>query len=109
MNHTTTSRTNQPSFITPDGYTSDIAVFTIDLHYPKEHKPPAPTLKILLIKRAEVNLEGEPNIEAGKWALPGVSSGQRDGGGSGDPRTEGGGRGRSHPSKAFCRVRCAGS
>ncbi|WP_370294476.1 NUDIX domain-containing protein [Rossellomorea marisflavi] len=71
MSHNQLSHTNQPSFITPDGYTSDISVFTIDLHYPEEHKPPVPTLKILLIQRAESNLEGEPNIEAGKWALPG--------------------------------------
>ncbi|WP_134683109.1 NUDIX domain-containing protein [Brevibacillus migulae] len=49
---------------TPDGYTSDIAVFTIV----NDEKP---TLKLMLIKRTELNAEGEPNVEGGKWALPG--------------------------------------
>jgi len=49
---------------TPDGYTSDIAVFTIV----EEDRP---TLKLMLIKRTERNAEGEPNVEGGKWALPG--------------------------------------
>jgi 8-oxo-dGTP diphosphatase len=58
-------------FITPDGYTSDIAVFTITSEVIAEYKPPVKTLKIMLIKRSELNHEGTPSIEAGKWALPG--------------------------------------
>ncbi|MFT9846273.1 NUDIX domain-containing protein [Aneurinibacillus sp. REN35] len=53
---------------TPDGYTSDIAVFTIVSDEKDEMKR---TVKILLIKRAALDAEGEPNIEGGKWALPG--------------------------------------
>lgn len=58
-------------FTTPDGYTSDIAVFTITSESNGEYKPPLKTLKIMLIKRSEKDHEGNPNIEAGKWALPG--------------------------------------
>lgn len=58
-------------FKTPDGYTSDIAVFTIASEHDGPYKPAKMTLKLLLIKRALVNAEGEPNIEAEKWALPG--------------------------------------
>lgn len=58
-------------FTTPDGYTTDIAVFTITSESNGEYKPPLKTLKIMLIKRGEQNHEGNPNIEAGKWALPG--------------------------------------
>lgn len=56
---------------TPDGYTSDIAVFTIISTEVGPYKPPQKTLKIMLIKRTEKTKEGDPNIEAGKWALPG--------------------------------------
>ncbi|UOY92540.1 NUDIX hydrolase [Ectobacillus sp. JY-23] len=56
---------------TPDGYTSDIAVFTIVSDYSDKHKPPVMTLQIMLIKRAVRNAEGHDNIEGGKWALPG--------------------------------------
>ncbi|WP_453995980.1 NUDIX domain-containing protein [Bacillus nitroreducens] len=56
---------------TPDGYTSDIAVFTIISTEVAPYKPPEKTLKIMLIKRAEQTKEGESNIERGKWALPG--------------------------------------
>ena len=56
---------------TPDGYTSDIAVFTIVSDKTEEYKPPIVTLKLMLIKRSELNSEGNTNIEAGKWALPG--------------------------------------
>ncbi len=59
------------TFTTPDGYTSDIAVFTITSESNGDYKPPIKTLKILLIKRSEHNHEGNLNIEAGKWALPG--------------------------------------
>ena len=58
-------------FRTPDGYTSDIAVFTILSTKIGEFKPPHMTLMLMLIKRAHLNAEGQPNIEAGKWALPG--------------------------------------
>lgn len=56
---------------TPDGYTSDIAVFTILPVKSEEFKPPVMDLKIMLIQRSMLNSEGKPNIEAGKWALPG--------------------------------------
>jgi len=58
-------------FTTPDGYTSDIAVFTITSESNGEYKPPIKKLKIMLIKRSEHDHEGNPNSEAGKWALPG--------------------------------------
>jgi 8-oxo-dGTP diphosphatase len=58
-------------FTTPDGYTSDIAVFTITSESNGEYKPPIKKLKIMLIKRSEQDHEGNPNSEAGKWALPG--------------------------------------
>ena len=58
-------------FPTPDGYTSDVAVFTITSERTGDYKPPLKTLKILLIKRSEIDHEGNPNIEAEKWALPG--------------------------------------
>ncbi|MGN7356569.1 NUDIX hydrolase [Paenibacillus sp. SAF-054] len=56
---------------TPDGYTSDIAVFTILSEKEEPFKPPVMDLKIMLIKRSLVDSEGRPNMEAGKWALPG--------------------------------------
>jgi|GEM_PF-268835 len=56
---------------TPDGYTSDIAVFTIISEETEAYKPPRKKLKLMLIKRAELDQEGNPNIEGGKWALPG--------------------------------------
>ena len=56
---------------TPDGYTSDIAVFTILSEREEPFKPPVMDLKIMLIKRSLVDSEGRPNMEAGKWALPG--------------------------------------
>jgi len=56
---------------TPDGYTSDIAIFTIVSEKVENYKPPKMTLKIMLIKRSQRNNEGHKNIEAGKWALPG--------------------------------------
>lgn len=58
-------------FRTPDGYTSDIAIFTIVSEETGDYRPPIMTLKLMLIKRALLNAEKEPNIEAGKWALPG--------------------------------------
>ncbi|MDF2857792.1 MAG: ADP-ribose pyrophosphatase, partial [Neobacillus sp.] len=59
------------NFTTPDGYTSDIAVFTITSESNGDFKPPSKNLKIMLIKRSEHDHEGNPNSEAGKWALPG--------------------------------------
>ncbi|MFT4415505.1 NUDIX domain-containing protein [Fredinandcohnia humi] len=56
---------------TPDGYTSDIAVFTIVSEKVEDYKPPKMTMKLMLIQRSIRNAEGQVNIEAGKWALPG--------------------------------------
>ncbi|GMK47082.1 MULTISPECIES: NUDIX domain-containing protein [Paenibacillus] len=56
---------------TPDGYTSDIAVFTIISEPIAPNKPPKRTMKLMLIRRARHDREGSPNIEGGKWALPG--------------------------------------
>ncbi|MCJ8013719.1 NUDIX hydrolase [Paenibacillus sp. KQZ6P-2] len=56
---------------TPDGYTSDIAVFTILSAKAETFKPPFMDLQIMLIKRSMLDSEGRPNMEAGKWALPG--------------------------------------
>lgn len=61
---------NINGFRIPDGYTSDIAVFTITSET-QVYRPPIMTLKLMLIKRAQLNAEGEKNVEAGKWALPG--------------------------------------
>lgn len=64
-------------YITPDGYTSDIAVFTIisekssETGDRKTKEPDDKKLKIMLIRRAEFDAEGEPNMEGGKWGLPG--------------------------------------
>ena len=58
-------------FRTPDGYTSDIAVFTVTSHQLAEYTPPKMKLELMLIKRALLNAEGQTNIESGKWALPG--------------------------------------
>lgn len=58
-------------YVTPGGYTSDIAVFTIISTEVGMHKPPVKELKLMLIQRAEKDAEGEPNVEGGKWALPG--------------------------------------
>lgn len=52
---------------TPDGYTSDIAVFTIKHD---DFKTPVTDLKIMLIQRSMTDGEGRPYIEEGKWALP---------------------------------------
>ena len=56
---------------TPDGYTSDIAVFTIVSEKKEEYKPPNMNLKLMLIKRSKWDKEGNINIESEKWALPG--------------------------------------
>ena len=55
---------------TSDGYTTDIAVFTISPIKQEETKPLVTDLKIMLIQRSMTDSEGRPNIEAGKWALP---------------------------------------
>lgn len=76
---------DKTKYITPDGYTSDIAVFTIvsettGTKEQRKKEPPKKILKLLLIKRAKINAEGNPNMEAGKWALPGgfVDGGRRE-------------------------------
>lgn len=56
---------------TPDGYTSDIAVFTLVPESIEEYKRPKLELKLMLIKRSASDSEGRINIEANKWALPG--------------------------------------
>ncbi|MFD1336755.1 NUDIX domain-containing protein [Oceanobacillus iheyensis] len=63
-------------YITPDGYTSDIAVFTIVSNTIVENTSkrkvlPKKLLKLLLIRRVEIDKHGNPNVEGGKWALPG--------------------------------------
>ncbi|KKI91912.1 ADP-ribose pyrophosphatase [Bacillus sp. SA1-12] len=70
-NKETLEQYDHKQFRTPDGYTSDIAVFTILSSKVKEFKPPQMALMLMLIKRAKLNAEGHANIEAGKWALPG--------------------------------------
>ncbi|MGF2616400.1 NUDIX hydrolase [Rossellomorea vietnamensis] len=62
---------NSKEYVTPDGYTADIGVFTIELTYKEEYKPPEAELKLLLIQRAKTDKDGEPHTEGGKWALPG--------------------------------------
>ncbi|MFM1651750.1 NUDIX domain-containing protein [Brevibacillus sp. B_LB10_24] len=64
---------NPKKYRTPDGYTADIAVFTIvkDVVQEDEKEVEKPMLKLMLIKRASKDAEGNPNIEGGKWALPG--------------------------------------
>ncbi|MCM2674922.1 NUDIX domain-containing protein [Alkalicoccobacillus plakortidis] len=70
-NHKALEQYDVKKFRTPDGYTSDIAVFTIVPTHTEAYKPPKMDLKLLLIKRSDLNAEGDVNIEAGKWALPG--------------------------------------
>lgn len=62
---------NPSKYTTPDGYTSDIAIFTIVSEKLLEKAPPKMKLNIMLIKRAEKDSDNNPNIEGGKWALPG--------------------------------------
>ncbi|UQZ81300.1 Bifunctional NMN adenylyltransferase/Nudix hydrolase [Paenibacillus konkukensis] len=57
---------------TPDGYTSDIVCATIVRDSEGDNLTAAkPVLKLMLIKRAAADQEGNPNIEGGKWAIPG--------------------------------------
>ena len=58
---------------TPDGYTSDIAVFTIISEEVGTHKPPKKTLKLMLIKRADQNREGNPILKVGNGHFLGDS------------------------------------
>jgi 8-oxo-dGTP diphosphatase len=67
----TPKKSPQRKYRTPDGYTSDIAIFTITSEPTELYKPPRKTLRLMLIQRSDKNAEGEPNIEGGKWALPG--------------------------------------
>ncbi|HZG75270.1 MAG TPA: NUDIX domain-containing protein [Paenibacillus sp.] len=64
-------RYDASKYRTPDGYTADIAVFTIRSRQSKPFTPPKMDLKLMLIRRGATDGEGRPNIEAGKWALPG--------------------------------------
>jgi 8-oxo-dGTP diphosphatase len=64
-------RYDSSKYITPDGYTADIAIFTIETKKPEDKAPPEMMLKIMLIQRASMDSEGNPNYEGGKWALPG--------------------------------------
>ena len=57
---------DRKQYRTPDGYTSDIAVFTILSSKIGEFKPPQMSLMLMLIKRTQLNAEGHTNIEAGK-------------------------------------------
>lgn len=70
-NHQALQQYDLNKFRTPDGYTSDIAVFTIVATEQQAYKPPKMELALLLIQRAAFNAEGHTNIEANKWALPG--------------------------------------
>ena len=49
---------------TPDGYTADIAILQLP-QKTEDKAPPNMTLKIMLIKRAIKDAEGNPNIEGG--------------------------------------------
>jgi len=62
---------NVKNYRTPDGYTADIAVFTIIPIQQKPFSPPVMDLQMMLIQRSMQNSEGKPNIEAGKWAIAG--------------------------------------
>lgn len=64
---------NANQYERPNGYTSDIAIFTIVSEDVPSHEKRVPkhTLKLLLIQRALQDDKGNPNIEGGKWALPG--------------------------------------
>ncbi|KUP08980.1 ADP-ribose pyrophosphatase [Bacillus coahuilensis p1.1.43] len=62
---------NSKDYVTPDGYTADIVVFTVASKKIRQFQAPSMELKILLIKRGFTTKEGNPNIEGGKWALPG--------------------------------------
>ncbi|WP_413463226.1 NUDIX domain-containing protein [Bacillus sp. B1-b2] len=67
-------------YITPDGYTADITVFTIISEKTEEKAPPHMKLKMMLIKRADLDREKRPNMEGGKWALPGgfINAGDKE-------------------------------
>ncbi|WP_083711651.1 NUDIX domain-containing protein [Domibacillus epiphyticus] len=58
-------------YVTPDGYTADITVFTILSEKKEKKAPPEMTLHMMLIQRKETDSEGNPNVEGGKWAIPG--------------------------------------
>ena len=58
-------------YITPDGYTADIAIFTITSKRTAEKAPPEMALRLLLIKRTAKDKKGNANVEGNKWALPG--------------------------------------
>ena len=61
---------------TPDGYTSDIAVFTIISEEVGTHKPPKKKLKLMLIKRADQIVKGTPILKVGNGHFLGDSFNQ---------------------------------
>ena len=65
------SEYDSSKYRTPDGYTADIAVFTILSEKKEEKAPPDMKLHMMLIQRAAKDSEGNPNFEAEKWAIPG--------------------------------------
>lgn len=71
---------SQTKYRTPDGYTADIAIFTIVPITQKQYAPPIMDLQLLLIQRAAINNEGQPNVEGGKWALAGGFIGEHENG-----------------------------
>ena len=53
------------------GYTAQVAIFTITSKKTVQKAPPNMLLQLLLIKRKMKDQNGLPNVEGGKWALPG--------------------------------------
>lgn len=74
MEQSTNETEKLVKYRTPDGYTSDIAIFTLmanESFHPKEETSSSFKLALMVIRRAPLNSEGKPNVEGGKWALPG--------------------------------------
>lgn len=65
MNEKALKQYDVNTYRTPDGYTSDIAVFSIN----EEVNSSVIDLKIILIQRSMFDSEERPNIEAGKWGI----------------------------------------
>ena len=60
--------------VLPKGYTADMAVFTLipnESYNSKDETSSRHKLALMMIQRAELDSEGEINVEHGKWALPG--------------------------------------
>ncbi|UTR13395.1 NUDIX hydrolase [Salipaludibacillus sp. LMS25] len=58
-------------YVTPDGYTSDMVIFTIVDKEIDGMGVPDKELKVMLILRDDKDTEGNPNVEGLKWAIPG--------------------------------------